>query len=71
MSNVHAPVAVGVNVAVYTDPDDANAESVPFVTAISPISSNPVTVSDGLNVNANVASFELSPEDTSAAVIVK
>ena len=66
---VQAPSAVGVNVAVYEVPEPAKSESVPFVTVISAASKSSV-LSEAVNVRLSVTSEEVSPSETSAAVMV-
>ena len=69
-SIVHAPSPLGVNVAVYTVVLLVTKLLIaPFPTVIS-VEAKFVVASLDVNVSDNVASFDVSPSDTSEAVIV-
>ena len=69
-SMVADPLAVGVNVAVYTIVDEAEKLlKAPLDTVISPTAKSAVASLD-VKVSASVASLDVSPSVPSAAVMV-
>ena len=69
-SMVAAPLAVGVNVAVYTVEEvAAKSLKLPLVTVMSPIAKL-LVASLLVNVSASVGSLDVNPSAPSAAVIV-